>query len=103
VTSVIPAYGLYLSLKKKIHVESHIVVPVFVLAWFLDLRQVWNLRPTRLFSSVLFLPVISFLHPSVKSPRGALGQRQPGEIRFSLPLARSLSFSLVSGTGDVAT
>jgi hypothetical protein len=103
VTSVVPVYGLYLSLKKKIHVESHIVVPVFVLAWFSDLRQVRNLRPTRLFSSVLFLPAISFLHPLVKSPRGALGRRQPCEIRFSLPLARSLSFSLVSSAGDVAT
>jgi hypothetical protein len=79
-TSVVPVYGLYLSLKKKIHVESRIVVPVFVLAWFLDLRQVRNLRPTRLFSSVLFLPAILFLHPSVKSPRGALGRRQPDEI-----------------------
>jgi hypothetical protein len=27
-------YGLYLSLKKKIHVESRIVVPVFVLHGF---------------------------------------------------------------------
>jgi hypothetical protein len=43
---VVPVYGLYLSLKKKIHVESRIVVPVFVLAWFSYMRQVWNLRPT---------------------------------------------------------
>jgi hypothetical protein len=100
---VVPVYELYLSLKKKIHVESRIVVPVFVLAWFSDLRQVRNLRSTRLFSSVFFLPAISFLHPSVKSPRGALGRRQPGEIRFSLSLARFLSFSLVSNAWDVAT
>jgi hypothetical protein len=65
---VVPVYGLYLSLKKKIHVESRIVVPVFVLTWFSDLRQVQNLRPTRLFSSMLFLPAISFLHLLVKSP-----------------------------------
>jgi hypothetical protein len=46
VTSVVPVYGFYLSLKKKIYVESRIVVPVFVLTWFSDLRQVRNLRPT---------------------------------------------------------
>jgi hypothetical protein len=65
---VVPVYGLYLSLKKKIHVESRIVVPVFVLAWFSNLRQVQNLRPTRLFSSVLFLPAISFLRLSGPGP-----------------------------------
>jgi hypothetical protein len=52
---VVPVYGLYLSLKKKIHVESHIVVPVFVLSWFSDLRQVQNLHPTRLFFLRVFL------------------------------------------------
>jgi hypothetical protein len=78
---MVPVYELYLSLKKKIHVESHIVVPVFVLAWFSDLRQVQNLRPTRLFSSVLFVAArsVSFL----------LARVQRWGCRYLDPAARS--------------